>query len=1634
MAIIDQKTGYYGFTLDGTGGTPIDENGQVNRCIISIVYPVQVNDVDFTISNGADDWAVKMGDGSIIPLTNPSVLFVNRDCAIVQFDMTESYPSNSPCILVYHSDTAMFNIKQRTTNRPFEANAVSGHFAFTTEGYDNTQNENDYANYLIATIPFPYMNCSIKFTITDDPNHWGARMGDGSIISLSEPEIMATNEDNAVVRFKMEKPYPSNSPCILLYKDINASFNIEYVEESLIFTPISEIINVPSEAISGQVIDLNVARVMPFNASDQKINWSIVNGSGKIEDGFLYTTKGGLITIKATAVNGLDWGSPYTETFKINVTQNEITLSDITPSINSAFGKVNNKISVNANSLTSQLSYQWYVNNENSYDNATAIESATESSFVIPSDINKGDYYYFCKVSSDGANPVYTNICYTHIFIECTGIEIIPRLTNIAIDHSYQLNVKPIPEDAELGKIVWESSSSDVIKVDQTGKITSNLLSESVTITAKTLDGSLTDFLEITVDEYHSVTDIVLSSTEFNADTEYELSANVYPNNASYTDITWSIIDDGETGAIITDNKIKSVNPGIAKICATIERGSTYMTAYKKEFYISFIENFVPVESIKLKDISTSKTYNIDEVVSLECIVTPSNATNQNITFSLVSGPGNLNENLLSFNGAGDVKVKCIIEDGILEGSDFTSTFIFKCSGLETDKELEDSFIPVTNVVVEFTHTSDDGTTTVDEYYDPFGADNNPMVLPSRVIPEIATNQDMTVSVTKIISKIKPEDIINGTTNIIPDEFWDITDWETEDLSLISYDNDTKHISCDVSKIRVSRYYQITLHFNIPKGKSESEAFEKDVIIKISSETVLPFIPLEDLNIILPSKLRVYYPILVSNFEFEPTNATIKYESDRSDKTFYFPEIPDSEEECGVLVFDPEEYDLYHTVVPLDIFEWNRKFLYLYPYNPGKITLRVVVDMATVTDLENYNRFYPEKTYFEKYFEYDVLPPFIPVKNIKNIPTQLPSNSRIILSPEICTENGLDCYNPCWDEEVATNTNIIWSINNGDGYDSTGVTISEDGIITIDANRRSGKFSIKATIPEGVAEYLEWYGKEQEAVDYVQTFEIEVVAEEENFDRSLLTITLTDNSKIDVYKYSEFRNLCNDKSSDFTINIGNRSFKKSQIKEIKFWDDAQYIPPETDTSISVMDITGIPTEATSYDTIDLEDITITPSNATNQNIVWSVETIGSNDSHEIVDNKELIINGNDSFAILSATIENGIGWHNQNFVKHFLISVGNPSDKGEKIVGIDITPNNKEVYAGKEDNIITIDTGLITDITNSDEIDELYQNITWELDGDYAEGTEIFVADDSKSATITIDPDEEAGTNIFVKVTLNVNSDEFTQTAVINIIEEPPGTYEPTPEITSLCDFGRNFINLRKIDRIPPTITGNDCLKNFLRGCTSFNQEIVIPDDVNGERCLKYFMRDCITFNSSISIPDGITGESCMHGFLYGCSTFNQPITIPDTVTGKSCLERFLYGCSTFNQPITIPSIVSGYACLRSFMGRCLAFNQALTLPDDVGEFKDENGYNCGRQMNCMLEGIRDMCSTITVPTQTGINAEMSERSFSSFIYDSDYVQMGITVNGPGAEKLLERLDNSYEEDENGYKGFPPYVHITNLD
>ena len=283
MALINKRTGYYGFTLDGLNGINSDTAGCVTKCIISIVYQLQLVDVDFTISNGAEDWGAQMGDGSIIPLSNPKVLYTNRDNAIVEFDMATPYPANSPCVLVYRSNTAMFHITNHIGDpRSFSENTLSGHFAFTTEGYNGATYKNGYVDRLIVTVPFPLQLADIEFSISAGEDHWGARMGDGSIISLSNPEVISNNSDNAVIKFDMATAYPSNSPCIVVYRSEHAKYNIKIVYREDRFIPVENIINVPETLIAGVATDISSCTVYPNNASLQGIEWRIVSGNATI--------------------------------------------------------------------------------------------------------------------------------------------------------------------------------------------------------------------------------------------------------------------------------------------------------------------------------------------------------------------------------------------------------------------------------------------------------------------------------------------------------------------------------------------------------------------------------------------------------------------------------------------------------------------------------------------------------------------------------------------------------------------------------------------------------------------------------------------------------------------------------------------------------------------------------------------------------------------------------------------------------------------------------------------------------------------------------------------------------------------------------------------------------------------------------------------------------------------------------------------------------------------------------------------------------------------------------------------------------------------------------------------------------
>ena len=285
--------------------------------------------VDFIISSGAEDWCAQMGDGSIIPLSNPTVLYHNRDNAIVEFDMSTEYAANSPCSLVYGSDTASFTVKEYFgTPREFTQNTLSGHFAFTTEGYNGGVYENGLVDRLIVTVPFPMQFTEdIEFLISSGDDHWGARMGDGSIINLKNPEVISTNNDNATIKFDMDTPYPSNSPCIVLYRSEDAMFKLQFRTTPKEFVPVTNITGVPTSLYSGETINLSFCKVLPQNATMQGIAWNIVSGNAIVDSDVLVINKSGEdVVLQATIINGSGDNKNFTKQFRITVNQNIITI------------------------------------------------------------------------------------------------------------------------------------------------------------------------------------------------------------------------------------------------------------------------------------------------------------------------------------------------------------------------------------------------------------------------------------------------------------------------------------------------------------------------------------------------------------------------------------------------------------------------------------------------------------------------------------------------------------------------------------------------------------------------------------------------------------------------------------------------------------------------------------------------------------------------------------------------------------------------------------------------------------------------------------------------------------------------------------------------------------------------------------------------------------------------------------------------------------------------------------------------------------------------------------------------------------------------------------------------------------
>ncbi|MBD5584783.1 MAG: hypothetical protein HDQ88_06855, partial [Clostridia bacterium] len=236
------------------------------------------------------------------------------------------------------------------------------------------------------------------------------------------------------------------------------------------------------------------------------------------------------------------------------------------------------------------------------------------------------------------------------------------------------------------------------------------------------------------------------------------------------------------------------------------------------------------------------------------------------------------------------------------------------------------------------------------------------------------------------------------------------------------------------------------------------------------------YLPLNRVIFNLPTILRAYRPILISESELRPYDTTqrnarwsvvtIDEATDSQALIFTYSEsVIEDLKANGVLLDDPD-------------FIWIDGATYIYPMSGGKlrISLNVPEGISMTKDYEsasNRSFAFPDPEDQQgapvdhEVDDIEILDPFIPVLGINNIPSEIWLGNKYYLSPELDTGDGLDQETARWDDRVPSHSDVIYEITSGNDIAS----IDENGVIT---PKKKGNFKLKITVPSGVQEAYEW--------------------------------------------------------------------------------------------------------------------------------------------------------------------------------------------------------------------------------------------------------------------------------------------------------------------------------------------------------------------------------------------------------------------------------------------------------------------------------------------------------------------------------------------------------------------------------
>lgn len=300
------------------------------------------------------------------------------------------------------------------------------------------------------------------------------------------------------------------------------------------------------------------AIVYPENAMNKEVRWTSSNTSiARVNNNGLVTfSSPGEVTIIATSVDNPEVMALCTITIEIPVSSVALDDKEITMYVGDTKRLTYSVLPVNA----SKTSVTWSSTNPSvaSVDATGKVTARQAGTTVIMLKSLDGGHTAYCTVN---VRQTAENIRFAKSEIE--------MLTGQVLEMEYSL----VPANATDVSIIWESSDTRVVVVDEAGKVTAKGPGVAFVI-ARTNTGGMS-YVKVTVKQ--AVSGLILNFTEktiYVRDT-FELKVSVTPSGATNTEVEWK---SSNTNVATVSNKgeVTGISAGTAIIyCTTKDGGFT---------------------------------------------------------------------------------------------------------------------------------------------------------------------------------------------------------------------------------------------------------------------------------------------------------------------------------------------------------------------------------------------------------------------------------------------------------------------------------------------------------------------------------------------------------------------------------------------------------------------------------------------------------------------------------------------------------------------------------------------------------------------------------------------------------------------------------------------------------------------------------------------------------------------------------------------------------------------------------------------------------------------------------------------------------------------------------------------------